>query len=538
MTECSKELPSGWSPCVIEDIVASDGLFKDGDWVESKDQDPNGDVRLIQLADIGDGKFVDKSSRFLTTAKTRELNCTFLKAGDILVARMPDPLGRCCIFPLNGDDRYVTVVDVCAIRLGETSISSKFLMYLINSPSIRGKISALQSGSTRKRISRGNLATISLPIPPLEEQRRIVAKIEELFSELDKGIEALKTAREQLKIYRQAVLKHAFEGKLSARWSEQNQDKLESPEQLLARIQQERQARYQQQLKDWQTAVKAWEKNGKEGKKPGKPKKLATVKEISEKEITDFPRLPIGWAYVRLGTIIDEPTYGTSKKCTYESGDVGVLRIPNISYGAIDASDLKFASFDQDEIKAFSLAKGDLLTIRSNGSVSLVGSCALITNQDAGFLFAGYLIRLRPNQGLVAPSFLLSVLSSHLLRRQIESVAKSTSGVNNINTGEIQNLIIPLPSVNEQVELMKRLDVSTPNIGAAENEIDIQLEKSETLRQSILKKAFSGQLVPQNPNDEPASELLERIRAEKAGATKPSRRKAHNTSAGKVAKAG
>ena len=93
-------------------------------------------------------------------------------------------------------------------------------------------------------------------LPPTEEQRRIVAKIEELFSELDKGVESLKTARAHLKVYRQAVLKHAFEGKLTAQWREENKDKLEKPEQLLARIKQERETRDERQLKEWRTAIK------------------------------------------------------------------------------------------------------------------------------------------------------------------------------------------------------------------------------------------------------------------------------------------
>lgn len=118
------------------------------------------------------------------------------------------------------------------------------------------------------------------PLPPVNEQKRIVAKIEELFSELDSGIAALKTAREKLKLYRQAVLKHAFEGKLTAQWREENKDKLETPEQLLARIQKEREARYQQQLEEWKAAVKVWEENGKEGKKPGKPKEFVKQGEI------------------------------------------------------------------------------------------------------------------------------------------------------------------------------------------------------------------------------------------------------------------
>ncbi|ANO14592.1 hypothetical protein BAB77_12585 [Mycobacteroides abscessus] len=96
--------------------LLSDGLFVDGDWVESKDQDPDGDVRLIQLADVGDGVFRDRSSRFLTSEKAKELRCTFLEPGDVLVARMPEPLGRACIFPGVGQPA-VTAVDVCIIRV-------------------------------------------------------------------------------------------------------------------------------------------------------------------------------------------------------------------------------------------------------------------------------------------------------------------------------------------------------------------------------------------------------------------------------------
>jgi len=102
-TLSSEDLPQNWTLATISDLISRDGVFVDGDWVESKDQDPLGDVRLIQLADIGDGRYRNKSDRFLTYQKAIELGCTFLKKGDVLVARMPDPLGRSCIFP--GDSK-------------------------------------------------------------------------------------------------------------------------------------------------------------------------------------------------------------------------------------------------------------------------------------------------------------------------------------------------------------------------------------------------------------------------------------------------
>src|ERR1700726_3707264 len=173
--------PPGWAPATIDMVVSAAGVFCDGDWVESKDQDPDGDVRLIQLADIGDGEFLNKSARFLTKKKARELNCTFLAEGDLLIARMPDPLGRTCMFPLSGQEKFVTVVDVCIVRTDPKYANAKYLMHVMNSPALRSQIESFKSGSTRKRVSRGNLARVQFPVSPRTEQDRIVARIEELF---------------------------------------------------------------------------------------------------------------------------------------------------------------------------------------------------------------------------------------------------------------------------------------------------------------------------------------------------------------------
>lgn len=350
-------------------------------------------------------------------------------------------------------------------------VEEKFILFLIRS--IEDVLSSKGTGSTFSAISKKQIDNLIFAVPPLNEQKRIVARIEELFSELDNGIAALKTAREKLKLYRQAVLKHAFEGKLTAQWREENKDKLETPEQLLARIQKEREARYQQQLEEWKAAVKVWEENGKEGKKPSRPKRLAQLTPVFDTPRKEFPQLPTGWSYIRLGNLIDEPTYGTSAKCDYKSGEQSVLRIPNIYRGRIDDSDLKFASFDKGEIDHLRLEVGDILTIRSNGSISLVGSCALIKEEDTKHIFAGYLIRLRPNSKVIKSEYMLSVMSSHFLRNQIESAAKSTSGVNNINSRELKNLVIPLPSLEEQEEIVSILDCMLPFIDSVELEIDL-----------------------------------------------------------------
>jgi type I restriction enzyme S subunit len=329
-------------------------------------------------------------------------------------------------------------------------MAASFIRHLFRR--LQPKIISLSSGTTVLGIRLNELGSINLPLPPLAEQKRIVAKIEELFSELEAGEESLRLARRQLATYRQSLLKQAFEGKLTAQWREKT-------------------------------------------------------------------KTPNGWNTVTLGTVIEEPAYGTSKKCSYESSGSGVLRIPNVVNGNIDANDLKFAEFTEGERESYQLKSGDLLMIRSNGSVSIVGRCARVEQKHTQYLYAGYLIRLRARTELVDSQFLLKQLASPRLRSQIESSAKSTSGVNNINSKEIQRLVIALPNFPEQQEIVRLLDEQFEVIERNEREIDAALQRSEALRQSILHRAFTGKLVPQNPADEPATELLARLRAGKAKAT-------------------
>jgi type I restriction enzyme S subunit len=149
-------------------------LFSDGDWIESKDQDPNGEIRLIQLADIGDGCFINKSSRFINKETAIKLRCTFLKKGDVLIARMPEPLGRACVFPMDEENKYVTAVDVCIIRPKENCLSS-YLKYTLNSVDIRNSIYRQKTGTTRERITRKKLGELQIPLPPIEQQKKIAA---------------------------------------------------------------------------------------------------------------------------------------------------------------------------------------------------------------------------------------------------------------------------------------------------------------------------------------------------------------------------
>ncbi len=344
-----------------------------------------------------------------------------------------------------------------------------------------------------------------------------------MFSELDNGIANLQAAKDKLAIYRQAVLKKAFEGELTQEWRSR-QTNLPTADQLLEQIKTEREAHYQQQLRTWQQSVIEWDAQGRKGKKPTKPKKWKELSLISELELVKLSSLPENWIYTKQGQLIEEPKYGTSKKCSYDIRDRAVLRIPNISNGRIDSSDLKYAEFSEDEMSAYRLLANDILTIRSNGSVDLVGKCAQVSLQDVNFLYAGYLIRIRPFQKSVNSKYLLHCLSSIDLRIQIESKAKSTSGVNNINSGELSSLIIPICSLAEQQQIVQEIESRLSVCDKLGESIDESLQKAEALRQSILKRAFAGRLLTevelaacrQEPDWEPAEKLLQRIKGEKA----------------------
>ena len=250
-------------------------------------------------------------------------------------------------------------------------VHKSYLYYLLSK--ITAELYVKAHGSGMVHITKGKFEATETSLPPLNEQKLIVAKIEELFSWLDSGIASLKTAREQLKIYQQAILIDAFEGKLTVQWRKDNPDKLERPEQLLARIQNERVMRYQQQMDEWQQAVNAWEENGKKGKQPSKPKKLKDFISLQAEPLIELPELPEAWVWEKLAFLTTGVEYGTSTKSS-ESGLVPVIRMGNLQNGSIDWSDLVYTS-DLDEIEKYSLRTNDVLFNRTN-SPELVGKTA------------------------------------------------------------------------------------------------------------------------------------------------------------------
>ncbi|WDM68637.1 restriction endonuclease subunit S [Xanthomonas cucurbitae] len=237
----------------------------------------------------------------------------------------------------------------------------------------------------------------------------------------------------------------------------------------------------------------------------------------------DIPAEADHWQEVKFSSVIEDLRYGTAQKCDYNGGTTGVLRIPNIGNKGIVLDDMKSSDFSKTEIKKLELMKGDIVLIRSNGSVELVGKSAVVSEKEQGLLFAGYLIRVRLDKAKSIPRFVNYWLKSPAIRQVIEQIARSTSGVNNINSDEIKSLTFTFPALSAQAEIVRRVEQLFAYADQLEAKVAAARKRIDALTQSLLAKAFCGELVPQDPSDEPASVLLERIRAQRAAAPKPKR---------------
>ena len=415
----------------------------------------------------------------------------------------------CCI------GRGLAAIHTCG------GIAPKFLLYLIRS--IEPDISGKGTGSTFKAITKGFVEGLHFELPPLPEQCRIVAKIEELFSELDKGIESLKTARAKLNIYRQAVLKHAFEGKLTAQWREENKDKLETPEQLLVRIKQEREACYEQQLKEWKAAVEEWEEEGRLGKKPSKPKKLVHSPQLVAEDVLALPKLPEGWFWFSLSAIAGNiqigPFGSLLHKADYLVGETPLINPSHIRFQRIKPDlTLTVSAEKLHQLGKYVMHENDIVI----GRRGEMGRCAVVTGIEAGWLCGtgSLFVRLLSSMN---PHFYSWVLGSQRVKDFLAASSIGTT-MQNLNEGILHSVPVPVCSRHEQNEVFREIERQYSTLDHIESVIDTEITKSAILRQSILRKAIYGQLVPQDPDDEPASILLGRIKAEKAAQSQKNKR--------------
>lgn len=370
------------------------------------------------------------------------------------------------------------------------------------------------NSDTHKRYWISIYSKSSIELAPLPEQRAIVAKIEELFSELDNGIANLKKANEKLEIYRQAVLKKAFEGELTKEWRKNKSD-LISIEELQYQINVERKKNIQKQNESWKKAVVEWEVKGKIGPKPSKPKLREFSAELCDRDITDLAVLPESWFYNYLAYAGD---LGRGKSKHRPRNDVRLFggNYPFIQTAEVRAQDI-ITEYTQT-YNELGLAQSKLwpkgtlcITIAANiAETGFLGIDACFPDSVVGFV---------PFDTIIEKRYIDYFFK--YAKRKISAWAPATAQ-KNINLNILENIIMPFCSLDEQKQVVVEIETRLSVCDNIQANLDDGLNKAGAFRQSILKEAFEGRLLSGSeidacknaPDWESADKLLKRIKNE------------------------
>jgi type I restriction enzyme S subunit len=449
----------------------------------------------ITISDLNDGR-VNNTAENLTESGIKNSAAKLVPEGTVLVA-LYGSIGK-----LGITTRPSTTNQAIACALpNEQAFDHLYLFHYLRSK--RHELGLQGTGVTQKNIYLGDIKAFEIPVAPRVEQTRIVAKLEELLSDLDAGVVELKAAQKKLAQYRQSLLKAAVEGTLTAEWRAKNTPK-ETAAQLLQRILTERRARWE---------AKQLAKFKEQGKNPPKDWQKKYPEPV-QPDTTGLPDLPDGWVWASVDMLSPDDLANGRSVPTAEVG-AKVLRLTAVIDGAIDLRECKVGDWSKEDAKQFAVVDGDLLIVRGNGSLHLVGRAGLVENVTDQVAYPDTMIRLRVVDAVVSSSWIGLVWNSQCVRTHLERRARTSAGIYKIAQPDIVSAPIPVPSLSEQAHAREMFKQQMVQINAMQTTLDVGLKQSTAQRQNILRAAFSGQLVPQDPSDEPASELLSRIRADR-----------------------
>jgi len=504
-------IPKSWILTTLENVSTK---ITDGTHKTPKYQSEG--IKFISIKNIRPFKPInwDSYEKYISIAEHRQLikRC-HPERNDILFPRI-GTLGFAK--RIDFDEEVSIFVGLGLIKPVKKYVLPKYIEFYMNTAMINNLSHKKATGTGRKTIALEESRRFPFPLPSLPEQHRIVAKIEELFSDLDNAIESLKKAKEQLKTYRQAVLKWAFEGKLTEEWRKQNNP--EPAEILLEKIKEEREKHYQHQLKNWEQEVKNWEEGDKKGKKPKKPQKLKENKHFTMDELEALPILPNSWSWIQIDKLagyqknsIKAGPFGSSlKKEFYVEDGYKIYGQEQVisgdhTYGDYYVNENKFKELESCKVKT----KDILISL-----VGTVGKVLILPENIEAGIINPRLIKISPNS-YYSPKFFKCYFESVFLKNTYQTKSHGAT-MKILNLSIIQELPFVLCTIEEQKQIVEEIESRLSVCDNIETNIEETLSKADALRQSILKKAFEGKLVPQDPDDEPASQLLEKIKAEKA----------------------
>ncbi len=538
----------GWTIVPIEEVLTPlpNGNVLGQGWSPQCEKEPSpaeNEWGVLRTTAIQAGSFLERENKRLP--KTLEPRPHLeVKAGDLLIT-CAGPRSRCGVACLVRKTRRRLMISgkMYRFRTRPEIAASEFIEVYLQSREAWDAIDKMKTGGSDSglNLTHERFKKLPIPLPPLPEQHRIVEKIEALFSELDKGVEQLKTAAQQLKVYRQSVLKWAFEGKLTAewrrnvilsgtKWSEESEYRMvaesgasygtkdesdsssrqtatglrmTSARELLDRIKQEREALAQTT-----------------------GKRLKPIPPLTEKELAEpakqtagrLPALPVGWAWGTLeelaanepNSITDGPFGSNLKTSHYTNEGPRVVRLQNIGDGQFIDEDAHISREHFEKLKKHRVHSGDIV-IASLGS-DPPRSCIVPESLGLAIVKADC-IRFKAHPQLNA-KWINFVINSEPTKKWGADIVHGV-GRPRLNLRNIKNIRIPVPSRPEQDFIVQEIESRLSVCDKLEETIAASLQQAEALRQSILKKAFEGRLVEQDPNDPPASQLLEQIKRQK-----------------------
>lgn len=440
-----------------------------------------GDTPWISSADISpDGRITVR--RHISGDAVRASATAIVPAGSLIVVTRVG-LGKVAL----ADRELCFSQDSQALLVGTQPVSIPYIAQYLR---YAARLFRSQSrGTTIAGITKKQLLDVVIPLPPLPEQQRIVNKIEELFSKLDAGVAELKRTQGLLKRYRQSLLHAAVTGELTREWRQQQGGQLAHASHLLADILAERRRR--------------WEERGKRG----------PYVELQGPDVAGLAELPTGWVWASIGQAFEVMIGSTPSRARpeYWGGDIAWVSSGEVAFCRIKRTR---ETVTNDGYNSSSITVHPVGTVligmigegKTRGQVAILDIEAC-NNQNSAAI--------RVSQTPISPEYVYYYLSS-----QYEQSRRAGAGNNQpaLNKSRVENMLFPLPPVEEQAQIVAETDRRLSIIDNMEATVAAELRRAEATRQSILHRAFTGQLVPQDPSDEPASVLLESIQAEKVKA--------------------